>query len=300
MKFIQFLILILLWIYPTLMKSEDFDYNLTIQLEDFIKNKKARIGIAVISQGGDTISVNGDERFPMLSVYKFPQALAVAHYCILNSISFQDSIPISKLLIKEGTYSPLRDKYGITDIKLSISELLSYSLQLSDNNACDILFDLIGGVNYAEIMISEMGFQGIKIKNTEDELHDNYKLCYENSSTPLEMCKLVSYFTNELTQVAPEFHFIGELLETCQTGLDRLSKGIKAGDIIGHKTGTGDINSEGKIIAINDVGYIKLCNGIGYSIVVFISDSEYDMTTTSGFIGEISQIISFYFHTVTD
>ena len=37
-------------------------------LEDYIEDKDARIGIAVIIDGKDTVSVNGKREFPMLSV----------------------------------------------------------------------------------------------------------------------------------------------------------------------------------------------------------------------------------------
>lgn len=84
-------------------------------------------------------------------------------------------------------------------------------------------------------------------------------------------------------------------METCQTGLDRLPKGLKNGDLLGHKTGTGDINSDGKIIAINDVGYVQLSNGQKYCIAVFISDSNYDIETTSHLIGEISRMVANFY-----
>ena len=51
--------------------------RLKAELAEYIEGKDARIGVAVIYDGTDTVSVNGGRDFPMLSVYKFPQALAV-------------------------------------------------------------------------------------------------------------------------------------------------------------------------------------------------------------------------------
>ena len=271
------------------------DLSIEKNLTEFVKNKDARIGIAVISQDGDTISINGNESFPMLSVYKFPQALAIADFCIKNNISFYDTINIEKSQIHPDTYSPLREKYGIEDLRLPISELLEYSIQQSDNNACDILFNHIDGVEVSNTYISELGFPEIHILSTEDEMHKDLNLCYENSSTPLEMCRLISYFIKELRHSNPEYKYISNLMETCQTGLDRLSKGLKNGELLGHKTGTGDINSNGKIIAINDVGYVQLSNGQKYCIAVFISDSNYDMEASSHLIGEISNMVANFY-----
>ena len=42
-----------------------------------IEGKRARVGVAVIIDGKDTVTVNNEERYPMMSVFKFHQALAV-------------------------------------------------------------------------------------------------------------------------------------------------------------------------------------------------------------------------------
>ncbi|MDE5795715.1 MAG: class A beta-lactamase-related serine hydrolase, partial [Muribaculaceae bacterium] len=60
---------------------------------------------------------------------------------------------------------------------------------------------------------------------------------------------------------------------------------------IGHKTGTGDKNAQGRIIAVNDAGYIFLPNRDGYAIAVFISDSGYGMVETEQIIADISEIV---------
>ena len=42
--------------------------SLQTSLEDFIRDKDARIGVAVIINGSDTVAVNGNEQF-LCSVY---------------------------------------------------------------------------------------------------------------------------------------------------------------------------------------------------------------------------------------
>ncbi len=85
---------------------------------------------------------------------------------------------------------------------------------------------------------------------------------------------------------------IKRLMETCETGVNRLSKPlIKSNAIIGHKTGTGFTLPNGRLMAVNDAGYVHLPNGRGYSIVVFIKNSGYDSETTESMIAEISRIV---------
>lgn len=266
--------------------------SLEKQLQELVSGKDARIGIAVIIDGRDTVQVSGSKEFPMLSVYKFSQALAVADYCRRNGVSFSDSLSISATEIKENTWSPLRERYGVRDLILPISELLELTLTQSDNNACDILFRLIGGPHVADSLMKEMGFQDITIASTEDEMHRDPYLCYLNRSSPIEMARLFDLFNTEMKQSAPEYGYIAEMLEKCSTGTDRLALPLIGTEaVLGHKTGTGDLNSQGRIIAVNDCGYVILPSGLRYSAAVFIADSAYSMAETSALIAEISGII---------
>lgn len=266
--------------------------RLSSELTEYVGTKDANIGVAVLSDDGDIISVNGDRSFPMLSVYKFPQALSVAKYCIDNEISLNDTIDIAATELHDNTYSPLRDKYGIKDLRVPLNEVLTYSIQFSDNNACDILFRLTGGPEYTDSFIKMHGFPSINVYSTEDDMHSNTNLCYANSATPIAMVNLLLYFDTVLRSSAPEYEYIGTLMETCSTGTDRLNAPITVDiGVLGHKTGTGDLNEEGKIIAINDVGFVHLTTGRSYYVAAFISDSAYNMDETSAIIADISRII---------
>ncbi|MDE7465490.1 MAG: class A beta-lactamase [Muribaculaceae bacterium] len=272
---------------------EDKARRLQTYLKSYIDSKDARIGVAVIINGRDTVSINGTKEFPMMSVFKFPLALAVSDYCLKNDILLSDSISIKTDAIKENTWSPMRDKYGVRDLKLPISELLDYILQQSDNNACDILIDFIGGTSVADKLMKSLGYHDIIISHTEDEMHRDLSLSYLNRTTPIAMARLFDQFYRQGMRHENVFHdYIAESMLTCQTGLDRLPAPLlHSNAIIGHKTGTGDINSQGRIIAVNDAGYIIIPNKSGYSIAVFVADSGYDMAETSKIIAEISKMV---------
>ncbi len=168
-------------------RQESLYPEMEVSLKTYVHDKDARIGVAVIINGKDTVSVNGKRDFPMLSVYKFPQALAVADYCHKHNISLNDTIRISADDLNPDTWSPMRDKYGRKDISLPLSEILVYSVQQSDNNACDVLFRLIGGPQVADSLMKCLGYDEIHILNTEDEMYRDPYLCYANRATPLQM-----------------------------------------------------------------------------------------------------------------
>lgn len=263
------------------------------RLETYVRAQDARIGVAVIINGTDTVSVNGKRDFPMLSVYKFPQAIAVADYCSGHNISLTDSIRISASEMKPDTWSPMREKYGRNDMQLPLSEVLTYSVIHSDNNACDVLFRLIGGTQVADNLMKSLGYDEIHILNTEDEMHTDLYLCYANRATPLQMADLFDrFYRQEMRHDSPVLEAVGAMMMQCVTGNNRLPLPLMPTNAtIGHKTGTGDVNSQGRIIGVNDAGYVFLPNKQGYAIVVFIADSGYGMAETEKMIADISEIV---------
>lgn len=175
-------------------------------------------------------------------------------------------------------------------LSMSTGDLLTYMLQQSDNNASDIILNSIGGVQFVNDYLSLIGAEGIKVKNSESEMHDNTSLCYDNSSTPLAMASLLDDFDrNYNDSLSVE---IKSIMETCSTGTARLAKPLtQANATIGHKTGTGFTLPDGRLMAVNDAGYVHLPDGRRYSIAVFIEDSGYDMAATESIIADISEIV---------
>ena len=52
--------------------SKEKASSLQDELESYIDSQDAKIGMAVIIDNKDTISVNGDQAYQMMSVFKFP------------------------------------------------------------------------------------------------------------------------------------------------------------------------------------------------------------------------------------
>lgn len=262
-------------------------------LHEYIKGKDARIGVAVIINGKDTVSVNGNRDFPMMSVVKFPLALTVAHWINTNGMSLNDTVTFSEKAMKEDTYSPMLKKYGKSRNTITIRELIEWSLVESDNNAADILLHRVGGTSGVTSIMRQMGISDeIVIGATEEDMHRDPYLSYLNRTTPLAMAQLFDRFYHELRNASQLYSEISVMLEQCRTGLDRLAFPLlPTNALIGHKTGTGFPTPEGRISAVNDCGYVNLPNGTRYSIAVFVADSNYDIATTSAIIAEVSKIV---------
>ena len=287
-SFIVFLCLV-----PTLLFARQT--QLETQLKEAIKGKKAEIGIAVIIDGKDTVTVNNDIHYPLMSVFKFHQALALADYMGKQKQSLETRLPIKKSDLKPDTYSPLRDKYPQGGTEMSIADLLRYTLQQSDNNACDILFNYQGGPDAVNKYIHSLGIRECAIVGTETAMHEDLNLCYENWTTPLAAAELVEIFRKK--PLFPKLYndFIFQTMVECKTGQDRLVAPLLDKKVtVGHKTGTGDLNAKGQQIGCNDIGFVLLPGGRTYSIAVFVKDSEENNQANSKIIADISRIVYEY------
>ena len=287
-SFIVFLCLV-----PTLLFARQT--QLETQLKEAIKGKKAEIGIAVIIDGKDTVTVNNDIHYPLMSVFKFHQALALADYMGKQKQSLETRLPIKKSDLKPDTYSPLRDKYPQGGTEMSIADLLRYTLQQSDNNACDILFNYQGGPDAVNKYIYSLGIRECAIVGTETAMHEDLNLCYENWTTPLAAAELVEIFRKKPLFPKVYKDFIFQTMVECQTGQDRLVAPLLNKKVtVGHKTGTGDLNAKGQQIGCNDIGFVLLPGGRTYSIAVFVKDSEENNQANSKIIADISRIVYEY------
>lgn len=247
--------------------------SLKEELQDIISDFKGDVGITLIS-GSDTVSINGNEHFPMFSVMKFHQALAVCDR--LNTGLYDNAgatLKVGKADLKPDTWSPMRDEFPEGG-DIPILNILHYSLAQSDNNACDILFKNIATPAQVDSFIHNLGVQDCKIVWTEDEQHADPLRAYENWTTPLEAAKLMGQFyathhDNEFTEM------VWETMVNCQTGKKRIPKFIK-NDVngIAHKTGTGGTLPDGRTMGINDVACILLPDGRHIELAVFIKDAS--------------------------
>lgn len=255
-----------------------------------------QIGVAVVLNDGSFFAINDTSAFPLMSVIKFHQALAVADFMSKHKVNLTDNIEISTDDMIKDTWSPMREKYPELK-KATIDSLLHYSLVYSDNIACDVLFRFLGngnpmeGTNYVNDYFKSLGFSNTEIIRTEDDMHSDLSLCYDNYSSPYDAAlvfhKFFSTLKNDETSA-----FIFNCLSDCQTGKNRISKGITQSDIVVcNKTGTGPKNSEGKIIGINDVAFVRFPDGRFYTIAILIKDSENDFNTTENIIAEISNFV---------
>lgn len=275
--------------------------SLTEKIEALAGNANARIGLAAVfpdgsimtysnSRAADTVPGMPERAYPMLSVMKFHQALAVCGWLKANGAGLDDKITVTADELKRNTWSPLRDEHPEGG-EFSWRELMEYTLVCSDNNACDILFDRTGGPQYTDSYIRASGARGFRIECTEDMMHENPENAFRNWSTPESAAVLMDRFYKCRDNDAFS-NFIWNTMAGCKTGLNRIPLHIsEKAAVIAHKTGTGDTGPDGRIMAVNDIGTVVLPDGRHFSLAVFVSDAGCTMEECEEIIAGIAEAV---------
>lgn len=260
--------------------------SLTYKINRLIQNKDCISGVSIIN--GDKIWTIGHEKQPLLSVFKIFVALSILSD---KKINLDAKLKINKAKISVNTHSPMLKKYSKYPFEISIKELLEYTVSQSDNNACDILLDYIGGASKLEKYMHNLGFNDIEISVNEKEMNLDINKQYLNKAHNEDVVNIIKLahegkiLSKERTQI------FNEIMIKTTNGENKLKAGLPQGAVLGHKTGSSSRNKNGEKIADNDAGFIILQNGKTYYISVMLTDSKMPDEANSELISEISKTV---------
>lgn len=252
------------------------------------------IGVAVIVNGKDTVTVGDRSVYPMMSVFKVHQALAVCDYLDRGGLSLDSLVTIEREELDPKTWSPMLKEHPEPTIKLSVKDLMRYTLTLSDNNASNLMFGRFASVTETDSLIATMiPRSSFRIAYTESEMSADHDKAYSNYSSPLGAATLFHRLFNDSLVSEEKQSFVKETLGECSTGQDRIAAPLlgKERVRIAHKTGSGYVNGKGILAAHNDVAYISLPNGTSYALAVFVKDFDGDETQASEAIANVSEAV---------
>lgn len=266
--------------------------RLRCSLTSYVKQFDATIGVAVITAGGDSLTVNNAVHYPMMSVFKFHQALAVADYMQRNQLTLDSQVYVLPGDLALDTWSPLRDRYPEGNVFLSIGELMTYTLQQSDNLACDILFARYVSPSSVDSFVKSCGVDSVSILYSEAQMYKDNTFSYANWCSPYSAALLLDRFVDGGIVSEPYAGYIREQMLRCATGKLRLPAAFSGSRYrLGHKTGSGYV-LDNRLVATNDIGFVLSPDGKKcYTIAVFVKDSALPEEETEKIIGNISRIV---------
>jgi beta-lactamase class A len=259
---------------------------LTARLEQIIRASPGEVGVSLAHiESGIRLSIHGDQRFPMASVYKLPIAIELLSQIAHGALTWERAVTLAPSDIRACcTLSRRHPRGGVT---ITAAELLELMIVESDNTASDAVLKLVGGPAAVEGRMRTLGFTAINVNRYEGDINFEmtgvvnpppqeewtldlqYRLISEvtpqalrearerytsdprDTSTPDEMARLLGRLL--LGNLLPPLYtqLLLDHLARVKTGPQRLKAPLPPDTIVAHKTGTTDV-------VINDVGIITL------------------------------------------
>ena len=296
-RFNYLIVSLLLWIsYPLSAQSIT---TLREKIEKVIRTKNVVAGVSIVGyEDKDTLSILGEDHFPMQSVFKFHIGIVMLSAIDKGEFSLDQKVNINKSELLPGLWSPIREKYPDGAL-LTIAEILEYTISQSDNAGCDVLLRLLGGPQKVEDFFIKAGFKDISIKINEEVMQNHWDLQFQNWTTPKEANRvLMAYFNHQQGLLSQNsYDFIWKIMKETSTGKNRLKGKLPAGTVVAHKTGwSGTHKTTGITAAVNDIGIVFLPNGGHYFISVFITDSRENDLVNEQIIADIAKETWDYFN----
>ena len=256
-----------------------------------------QVGIAVITSDGDTLTVNNSDDYPLMSVFKLHESLAVADALSAKGQTFDSVLHINRAELSTTTWSPMLKDYPDEDIDISVGDLVKYSLLESDNNASNLLFDHIVSTEQTDSFVRTLPdmVQDFKIRYTERQMQVDHQKAYENRTSPLACAALISGTLNSNLVEREMQDSIIAWLGNCKSAPDRMAAAVAQipGARLYHRTGSGYTNENGEIAAVNDVGVIVFPDGRKLTVAVLIKDFAGEQAQADSVIAAVTtQIIS--------
>jgi beta-lactamase class A len=281
------------------------------ELEQLTRGFDGRVGVCA-GDGLIEACLNGEQRFPMQSVWKLPLAIGVLDAVDRGAWKLDERVFVTTKDLSVYV-QPMAKLVGPSGFETTIDDLLRRAIVDSDNAAADILLARLGGPTALQLALSRHAVLGIRIARdekhlqsdinglewrpeyvdpaeygkavaavpeaTRDQAFQAYLKDQRDTATPRAMTELLERISNADPPIGLSRSSLGRLwqfLNETRSFPDRLKAGVPDGLTIGHKTGTSG-DWRGVTAATNDVGIIVGRVGDRFaviSIAVFIAESR--------------------------
>jgi beta-lactamase class A len=251
--------------------NTDRTNELRARIEQISQAAQGRVGVtATVIETEESVTLNGNQQFPMQSVYKFPIAMAVLAQVDQGKLKLDQKIRVEPSDVLQGSRILDEKSQGM---EFSLAELLKYMVSESDGTSCNVLLRLVGEPRIVTEYLRSLGVNDIVVANTEKELAQDPAVKYRNYATPDATVLLLRAFHEGKGLSKSSQALLLQLMTETTTGPKRIKGLLPDGTVVAHKTGTSS-TVNGVTAATNDVGLVTLPNGRHMAIAVFVSDSQ--------------------------
>ena len=272
---------------------ERIDQELEGQLREITSGVDGTIGVGAFRiETGDAAYIDRHGRFPMMSVYKLPIAMAVLRRIDQGRYTLEQEVAITpEDFVRPGFHSPIRNVNPGGTV-LPMNEVLRFSISESDGTANDVLLDAAGGPPAVQEYINSIGVGGeMIVADSEKSISKDWETQYRNWASPDASIRLLRSIQERRAGLSERMTlFLLHIMTESETGRRRLKAGLPKDASLAHKTGTGG-TKDGVTGATNDIGIITLPNGKHIAIAVYVKDSRSDMWSRENAMSKIAEAV---------
>ena len=265
------------------------------ELERLAMTVQGPIGVAAIHLESDRhVGVNGDQLFPMASVFKVPLAVTLLSRADAGDLDLDGMIEVVVADLVAGS-GLLQMAFKQPRVTLSVLSLIDLMLVASDNSASDILLRLAGGPEAVNEQMRRLGIRDIRVDRPTAKLIADYDANNtrflddrRDTATPEAITTLLAQVWRGQVLQPKTTAMLLDAMRRSQTGPDRLPALLPRGTEVAHKTGTlGAVT--------NDVGVITLPDGSRVAIAVLSACTKATEAERNRAIAEMARVAFDYF-----
>jgi len=250
---------------------------------DLERRAGGRLGVAAWHRGGTKIiEWRGDERFPFCSTAKVMVAATV-----LARASREPGLLDARVRYKKAdlvSWSPVTEQH--IDDGMTVAGLCAAALQVSDNTACNLLLDRIGGPTAVTAFARRIGDTAFRLDRRETELNAALPGDARDTTTPRAMAKSLEALLYEEALAPDARRRLLDWMLANTTGKERIQAGFPADCRVADKTGTGAYGTT------NDVGIVFPPQGSPVIVAIYYTQPSPDAQSDSKVVADAAAIVA--------
>ncbi|AKM11901.1 beta-lactamase [Croceicoccus naphthovorans] len=240
------------------------------QLFAVARADKGRIGVAALDlSSGQTVSILGDQAFPMASTSKIAIAATFLAGVDAGKYQLDDKYPLMIPVASRPFSTAVAPvKPGMSLTARSLIELM---ITRSDNAATDAMLKAVGGPAEVTKWMRSKGFNRFRIDRDiatlvrdDGEFDPATGADQRDSAPPMEMVQLIAGLYKGQWLSGPSTDVVIGAMTRTVTGSRRIKAGLPSGTSFGHKTGT--LNN-----TASDVGFVEMPDGRVVALAIYVT-----------------------------
>lgn len=250
--------------------TPSYSSSLEMRIAQLADGSQGRIGVyAVDLATGQTVSVLGDQRFPMASTSKIAIAATFLEMVDRGERSLTSEYPLL-WAVRSQRFStaaaPVREGEYMTAL-----QLIDLMITRSSNPATDALLAAVGGVGPVNDWARRAGLTNFSLDRDiatlvrdDGEFDPAVHIDPRDSATPEAMVQLLSGIYQGRWLSAESRAVIIDAMERCRTGTRRIPALLPEGVTVAHKTGSLNNTS-------SDIGIITGPDGRSVAVAIYVT-----------------------------